>query len=314
MAKGKGTGGGNHWDELSDEELLQTELTTDDPESLDGLVKTLPDGYKDSYVEYAYNLRGSDREEFICVHGHHRHLAGFVMRKDDQRWLVGWMCGESIYDEKFDEYKADYNSAVNRRGRLQKRREIENLTRPLTQWLNEAYASSAFEQYQSVRGQLKAKLPWVWGNARRVLDGRTIVGKLDGPQTFFSSEVDPKKSFRKVIAEIDALNVGLTQEDNLTEERASRIKRMMRNLINRVEVIFRELRELVDAFQPNVLQVVCDAANKRDNSKKRQYTFGLLSITCKRQKESGITVQVPQNFSLPNCDTLNAVKKALEAS
>lgn len=312
MVKGKDTGSGKHWTRLSDEELLKTELTTDNPGSLEGLVTTLPEGFEDSYVEYAYDLRSSGREDFICVHGHHRHLAGFVMRRDEQRWLVGWMCAKTIYGEEFNEYEADYNAAVNRRGRLQKRREVENLTRPLTQWLDDAYTSIVFEQYESVRNQLKAKLPWVWSNARRALDGNSIVGKLYGPQTFFLEATDPKHSFRRVVAEMEALNCSLKLENELTEERVGRIKRTMKNIVNRVESTFKELLELVDVFQPNSLQTICDAANKLDNPRKRQYSFELLSITCKRQRESEVTVQVPKNFSLPNVAVLNNIKRALE--
>jgi hypothetical protein len=89
-------GGENFWDSVSDEELLATELTTDDPERLEGLVTALPDDYRDSYMEYSYDLRGSGREEFVCVHGHHKHLCGFVMRKGDQRWQgCSTLCTES---------------------------------------------------------------------------------------------------------------------------------------------------------------------------------------------------------------------------
>jgi hypothetical protein len=313
MAEGKDGKGGNHWSKLSDEELLGTELTTDDPGSLEGLVTALPDGYEDSYVEYSYDLRGSDRDELVCVHGHHRHLAGFVMRKDDLRWLVGWMCGASIYGERFGQHKADFNAAVERRKRLTKRREVEYLTRPLTEWLNRAYASNVFEQYQYIRDQLKDKLPWIWRNARRILDSISLTGKLHGPQTFFSENVNPKRAFEKVLADMFTLNSELDEEDELTKDRVDRIKRVMAGFISRVEVIFKQLLELEDAFQPNVLQVVCDAANKRDNPKKRQYTFGILSITCSREKKTDVVVQVPANFALPDQRGLNAIKRALEA-
>jgi hypothetical protein len=56
MFQRKDTGSGKHWTGLSDEELLETELTTDDPERLPGLVTILPSGFEDSYVEYAYDL------------------------------------------------------------------------------------------------------------------------------------------------------------------------------------------------------------------------------------------------------------------
>jgi hypothetical protein len=227
----------SYWDNVSDEELLATELTTDDPEALAGLVTILPRGYEKSYVEYSYDLRGSGREEFVCVHGHHRHLRGFVMCKGDQRWLVGWMCGESIYGERFDQHKADFNTAVNRRDRLKKRRDVEELSRPLTQWLNETYRSGVFEQYHDVRYQIKSKLPWVLSNARDVLDRRSMVAKLSGPLTFFSDSTDQKKSFEKILDDMDALNCALRKEGELTEERLAWFKGTMKRFVDRAENI-----------------------------------------------------------------------------
>jgi hypothetical protein len=304
---------GSYWDSVSDEELLATELTTDDPETLVGLVRVLPDGYEDSYLEYSYDLRGSGREEFVCVHGHHKHLCGFVMRKGDQRWLVGWMCGESIYGERFDQHKADFNTVVNRRDKLRKRRDVEELSRPLTQWLKETHASGIFEHYHDVRYQLKSKLPWVWFNARDILDRRSMVAKLHGPLTFFSDSIDPKKSFEKILADMDTLNCALRKEDEPTEERLARFKRTMTRFADRADKIIKQLSELGDAFQPNILKVVCDAANTLDNPEKREYSFGLLSITCKRRQKTDLTVEIPRGFELPDEHGLNAIKKALDA-
>lgn len=78
------------WETLTDDQLLTVELTTDDPENLNDLVHELPAGEEEPYVEFKYDLRKSGREEFSCVHGHHKHLAGFVMRKGKFRYLVGW--------------------------------------------------------------------------------------------------------------------------------------------------------------------------------------------------------------------------------
>jgi hypothetical protein len=303
----------SYWDSVSDEELLATELTTDDPEALVGLVRVLPDGYEDSYVEYSYDLRGSGREEFVCVHGHHKHLCGFVMCKGDRRWLVGWMCGASIYGERFDQHKADFNTAINRRDRLRKRRDVEESSRPLTQWLNETYASGVFEQYHDVRSQLKIKLPWVWFNARDVLDQRSIAAKLYGPLTFFSDSADPKKSFEKILTDMEALNCALRKEDEPTEERLALFKQTMKRFVDRAEKIIGELSELEEAFQPNILNVVCEAANKLDNPEKREYSFGLLSITCKRRQKTDSTVEIPRDFAFPDKHSLGTIKKALEA-
>src|SRR5258707_4454362 len=81
-----------HWENLSDDLLVDTELTTDDPESLENLVYEIPAGDEEPYVEFKYDLRKSEREMFSCVHGHHQHLAGFVMRTGTARFLVGLMC------------------------------------------------------------------------------------------------------------------------------------------------------------------------------------------------------------------------------
>jgi hypothetical protein len=79
-----------YWESLTDEQILNAQLMTDDPESLEGLVFEVPPGDEETYAEFKYDLRGSGRkEEFKCVHGHHRHLAGFVMRKGEARFMVG---------------------------------------------------------------------------------------------------------------------------------------------------------------------------------------------------------------------------------
>jgi hypothetical protein len=50
-----------HWETLSDDQLLETELMTDDPESLPNLVFEIPPGDEEPYVEFKYDLRKSDR-------------------------------------------------------------------------------------------------------------------------------------------------------------------------------------------------------------------------------------------------------------
>lgn len=114
MLKPKARQTRRHWENLSDDLLVDTELTTDDPESLENLVYEIPAGDEDPYVEFKYDLRKSEREMFSCVHGHHQHLAGFVMRKGTARFLVGWMCAQTIYGENFEEYTSDFDAAVNR--------------------------------------------------------------------------------------------------------------------------------------------------------------------------------------------------------
>ena len=107
-----------YWESLSDDELVKTEMMTDDPQNLRDLVTVIPEGPEEAFVELKYDLRKSGREEFHCVHGNHRHLAGFVMRKGPARFLVGWMCGKTIYGEDFDQFTADFETAVMRRDTL----------------------------------------------------------------------------------------------------------------------------------------------------------------------------------------------------
>jgi hypothetical protein len=82
MLKPKSQHARRHWETLSDEELLAADLISDDPERLENLVFEVPSGDEEPYVEFKYDLRKSGRqEEFTCVDWHHKHLAGFVMRK-----------------------------------------------------------------------------------------------------------------------------------------------------------------------------------------------------------------------------------------
>jgi hypothetical protein len=69
-----------YWELLSDDKLIDAELAIDDPESLPELVREVPTSDEESYVEFKYDQRGTERDEFRCVHCHQPHLAGFVMR------------------------------------------------------------------------------------------------------------------------------------------------------------------------------------------------------------------------------------------
>src|SRR5580700_6974448 len=103
-----------YWEALSDDLLLDVELTTDNPQSLPDVVTELPMGDDEPHVEYKYDFRRSDSEKLRCVHCHQLHLAGYVMLKNGNRFFVGHICGKHIYGEDFEQYTADYNAAANR--------------------------------------------------------------------------------------------------------------------------------------------------------------------------------------------------------
>jgi len=298
------------WDFLSDDKLIDAELSTDDPEGLDNLVRELPPGDEEPYVEFKYDLRGSEREKLHCVHGNHPHLAGFVMRKGDKRFLVGHICGKEIYGEDFDHYTADFNAAVNRQETLRKRREIENLTGPFMAWLQQVAASDVFKLYDSVRRQIDFRMPWISENVPLAGHYGMTVARVKMPPTLFLETTDPEAELARVIAEMSALAATLIASDDLAEKSVENIKRVLNAFIRRIEAVFDQLKEVEDFFQPAVLQATCDLANEHDNPKKRKYIAGLLTITCKRDRDKS-TVQMPRNYKIPSRAGLDGLKESL---
>lgn len=156
----------DHWSKLTDEELIRLDLTTDEPDKLLGLVTFIPENHKDAHVEFRYDFRGEDRAEFTCVHGHHQHKAGFVMRVGDYRFLVGWMCGESIYGESFGEFTRSYDAAVERQNDLRRARQIRSAIDPFTKYLVDLSRAEALTLYSEVRREWKERLPWLFDQLR----------------------------------------------------------------------------------------------------------------------------------------------------
>jgi hypothetical protein len=151
-----------HWADVTDDELLTTELTTENPLGITGLVTTLPEGDEEPRVEFSYDLRGSGIEEFSCVHGHHRHLKGYVFRKGENRYLVGWMCGESLYGTKFDEYTTDFQAAQTRQSGLRRIRDLRDATIEFSAWVGQPIWLPAVEYYGELRETLRSQMPFVW--------------------------------------------------------------------------------------------------------------------------------------------------------
>jgi len=82
-----------HWANVSDEQLAGLDLEIEGPDKLPGIVTEIPPGNVETYMEFTYDLRGMGREEeFVCVHGHHRHLhwCGDAARAKHGSWSVGF--------------------------------------------------------------------------------------------------------------------------------------------------------------------------------------------------------------------------------
>lgn len=302
-----------YWEALSDQQLVETELETDDPESLDGLATEIPPGDDETYVEFRYDLTGSGREEFVCVHGHHRHLKGFVMRKGSVRFLVGWMCGESIYGEAFDDYKADFSAAVNRQVSLRRRREIGLHIGPFMAWMEQTSKSDVFRLYASVRRQIAGRMPWIWDNVNRAGFAGMRFQRVSFPPSLFDQRTDPEREFGKITGELSAMASQLIGQNEIEEKTVDSVRRMLRLIIQRIEVVLDQLKEVEDFFQPGVLSAVCELGNEYDNPKKRKYITGLTSITCKREKDrEKVTVVMPMNYRVPNRAGVDELKRAIE--
>jgi len=99
-----------YWTTLTEEELLNTEFTTDNPNALSGVVHELPQTDEVPYVEFAYSVGA---RQVRCVYDRYdNHGKGIVMKyRDGTRILVGWVCARKIWDVNFDLVAKDFDLA-----------------------------------------------------------------------------------------------------------------------------------------------------------------------------------------------------------
>lgn len=286
-----------HYERLSDDQLLLTELETQDPESLPGIVSEVPAGDDEAYVEFKYDLRGSGRaEEFACVHGHHRHLAGFVMRKGEARFLVGWMCARELYGETFSAYKADFDAAVDRRRGLLRRLEVEQHLRALVQFVENDIGGATLREFDRCCTEID-RLPFVarhYGEMHGLCFG--IAGYLFNPLLF---EAKTKlKNFQRSPAD--------------SEQTLPRLRAWLPGFASRVGDFLARLDCLVDFFQPASLQAICRNANRYDDPQRRTYEAGLMSLTCYRTGATKVAVRLSPNYRVPDRQRLDALVAAFD--
>jgi hypothetical protein len=300
------------WESLSDEELENTDLIIDDPESLPGLVKEIPEGDEDTYVEFKYDLRGSGRaEEFECVHGHHRHLAGFVMRKGERRFMVGWICGGTIYGEDFDAYTADFDAAVARKDTLRRAKDIRTAIDPFLAWIKEVNTSGVFGKFQNTRDQAYEHFQWVYDNLFFVSQADMRAKRMSYfPDGLFSEDNDPELEWDRAALEFHAISMQALAREEWAEQNIAHMKRTMEMLLKRFERVIDMLKELENFFQPEVLALVCEYANENDNPKKRTYLPGLGFLTMKRDKGK-LVLCLPRNYRVPDRKAIDAFRTAL---
>lgn len=269
-----------HYERLSDEQLLATELEISNPESLEGLVDAVPEGDDEVFVEFSY----AGDQEHRCVHQHHRHKKGYVMRKGDARFRVGWMCARELYGvEAFAKFEAEFKAAVQRRRGLLRRREIEQRLLAIMRFIENEVGGETVREFDRVSREI-GRLPFVSGRyAPRF-------GLAATSDLFF----DP------LLADVSKKLRELQQSKASAEQALARLKPWLRDLVPEVEDVIFRLELLVDFFQPAMLMAICAEANKRDAPDRRTYEPGLMSLTCHRVGATKIVITLSPTYRPPD--------------
>jgi hypothetical protein len=248
----------DHWASVSDDRLIDLDLEIDNPETLEGLVRQVPANYADAHVEFKYDLRGIDVTEFTCVHGSHQHKAGFVMNVDGVRFMVGWKCAKTIYNEDFDEYTADFDAAVVRRDALLRVREIREAVMQFSAWLDGISSSSGFEGFATVSDRLEKHMPWVYQTLQSANGGR--IEGVSMPKYLCSPPSNVRAEFDRVMNATAAVTMNLIGDAQVVAASIGLIRTEIVGLIRRTEMILAKLSDLELFFQPATLHAICQQA------------------------------------------------------
>ncbi|UPK35261.1 hypothetical protein IVB18_46095 [Bradyrhizobium sp. 186] len=157
--------GASYWSTLTEEQLLRTAFTTNDPESLKGLTEDVPATDELPFVELWYDFRGAKRERLRCVHcRYHNHLAGYVIRTTEgQRFLVGHECGDKLYGADFEILRSDYDEARDYASNLRRWRNLQAVLPSFLEWLAELQCCSAVRTYRDTKSAFRGQLPRLFG-------------------------------------------------------------------------------------------------------------------------------------------------------
>lgn len=306
---------GRFWATVADEQLIDLNLEIDDPTALPGLIHEVPDNYRDAHVEFKYDLRGQAvDQEFSCVHGHHKHKAGFVMKLGDARFMVGHICAKSIYGEDFDQYAADIDAAIVRKDALRRVRELRDAILPFEAWLKQLQESDTVKCWSKLRGQLDSHMPFIYDSlpAYAQLDSRVTGALL--PKWLCRTDCNPRQQIEMLLAEIAKLNSHLGGEAEKAAGIIGQLRARMDGLLKRAEPILEQLQDVELFFQPTALDAICKLANAEDNPKRRTYSYGMLSITVKNDKGHKTHITMPKGYVTPNKRIIETLRKTLSGA
>jgi hypothetical protein len=296
-----------HWADVSDERLIDLDLVIDNPEALESLVREVPADHLDAYVEFKYDLRGLDVKEFTCVHGHHQHKAGFVMRAGDVRFMVGWICGKSIYNEDFDQYTDDFNEAVIRQDALRRVRELREAVSLFSAWADQLADTGIIEQFQTVRDGMRQGMPWVFEIIQAARGGR--VENVPMPKYLCAEGVFLDEEFERLRSAIAAVTASLKGDAQRIAASIGTVRSDIDGLIRRAEVLLAKLADVELFFQPATLLAISEHAENATPKRKRHFV-GIMKLSTR-----DVCVEMPKGFKLPSrkpIDALQAVASGKE--
>ncbi|MBP1182913.1 hypothetical protein [Methylobacterium sp. PvR107] len=175
--------GGGYWKSRSDDELLQTQFTTDDPESLES-VSDDPPPDEEATVELAYDVAGRDAGRAQCVFCRYpNHDKGVVMLfRSGQRRLVGRDCARKHYGVAFDAMARDFDAAQDRASYVERQRRAVSERHDIVALLRAMRADPAIREFSDTRRRLRDFMgPKLWPRFERMADQGEILG--GGPAT-----------------------------------------------------------------------------------------------------------------------------------
>jgi hypothetical protein len=155
----------SYWSGLTDEELLTISFTTEDPESLPGLVFDLPAINARPIVEYAYNFRGTKRGLIRCAHCKYpNHREGFVIKVDENtRFLCGHNCGKKIYGVDFDMLRSEFSLARSRQLSLLRMNKLREKLPSFNSYIFELRTSAGMAGFKNIKTEFRKNMPRLHG-------------------------------------------------------------------------------------------------------------------------------------------------------
>ena len=164
------------WRELSEQQLLDIDFDTSDPESLDRLCIEVVDE-PNPEVETAYDMRARGRMVRCCYCKHDNHFIGIVVAyPSGRRNLVGRDCAVKHHGADFSVLLRDFDAARDRQDYVKRKRKLLAYRSAILQGIEDLKIHPAVFTFDGVRDAWKLYLPdWTWSGLARTAGGDGIL-------------------------------------------------------------------------------------------------------------------------------------------